>query len=268
VCGITGIVAFNEIGRFNMTNLESATRALSKRGPDDHGSYFDNFTGLGHRRLSILDKSLNGHQPMQTPDGRYVISFNGEIYNYKKLRQELISKGIQFCSDTDTEVLLQLYALEGTSCLHKLNGFFAFAVYDTLDKSLFIARDRIGIKPLLYYHDEDKFLFSSELKSLMKYSGDWTIDHEVLNIYFQLNYIPAPLCILKGVKKLLSGESVIIKNGTVAFDKYYNLPNTNPVEYKNDYEANKMELAQLLDESVHSRLVSDVPLGAFFKWRN
>ncbi|MFT7034264.1 MAG: asparagine synthase (glutamine-hydrolyzing), partial [Cyclobacteriaceae bacterium] len=263
MCGITGIVAFNEIGKFNMTNLESATRALSKRGPDDHGTYNNYLTGLGHRRLSIIDKSEKGHQPMQTTDGRYVISYNGEIYNYKKLRQELITKGIHFNSDTDTEVLLQLYVQEGPSFLHKLNGFFAFAIYDSIEKSTFIARDRIGIKPLLYYQDEDKFLFSSELKSLMKYSGTWDIDYSTLNVYFQLNYIPAPLSILKGVKKLLPGESMFIKNGEVSFDKYYDLPKFDTSNYKTNYETNKKELAELLDQSVQSRLVSDVPLGAF-----
>ena len=263
MCGITGIVAFNEIGKFNMTNLESATKALSNRGPDDHGTYNNYFTGLGHRRLSIIDKSEKGHQPMHTTDGRYVISYNGEIYNYKKLRQELIAKGINFNSDTDTEVLLKLYAQEGPSCLHKLNGFFAFAIYDTLEKSTFIARDRIGIKPLLYYQDEDKFLFSSELKSLIKYSGAWELDYSTLNIYFQLNYIPAPLCILKGVKKLLPGESILIKKGDISFEKYYKLPKCDTSNYKTDYESNKKELAELLDRSVQSRLISDVPLGAF-----
>lgn len=263
MCGITGIAAFNEIGRFNLTNLESATTALAKRGPDDHGTYDDYFVGLGHRRLSIIDTSPMGHQPMQVPEGRYVLTFNGEIYNYKALRKELEAKGVKFYSETDTEVLLQLYTHEGRDCLKKLDGFFAFAIYDTQDKSLFIARDRLGIKPLLYYQDDDKFLFSSELKSLMKYSSDWKIDQTALNIYFQLNYIPAPLCILQGVKKLLPGECVTISNGHVIVDQYYELPHVSSSEYKNDFESNKKELIDLLDKSVQSRLVSDVPLGAF-----
>ena len=263
MCGITGIVAFNEIGRFNMTNLESATVALSKRGPDDHGTYDDYFTGLGHRRLSIIDTSPMGHQPMRVPEGRFVISFNGEIYNYKELRQGLEAKGVKFYSNTDTEVLLQLYTHEGKSCLSKLNGFFAFAIYDTRDKSTFIARDRMGIKPLLYFQDEDKFLFSSELKSLMKYSSDWELDYTALSIYFQLNYIPAPLSILKGVKKLMPGESVHIKEGKTTFEKYYDIPKPDHQAYKPDYEVNKKELVKLLDQSVQNRLVSDVPIGAF-----
>ena len=263
MCGITGIVAFNEIGRFNMTNLESATQALSKRGPDDHGTYDDYFTGLGHRRLAILDTSQMGHQPMQLPEGHHVISFNGEIYNYRELRKELEAKGVQFYSQTDTEVLLQLYIHEGKDCLQKLNGFFAFAIYDSQKKSTFIARDRLGIKPLLYYQDEDKFLFSSELKSLMKYSSDWQIDTTALNIYFQLNYIPAPLCMLKGVKKLMPGQSLTIQNGEVTFEQYYDLPNTQHAEPTNSYAQNQRKLAELLDESVEKRLVSDVPLGSF-----
>ncbi|MFY0650777.1 MAG: asparagine synthase (glutamine-hydrolyzing) [Cyclobacteriaceae bacterium] len=263
MCGITGIVAFNEIGRFNMTNLESATQALSNRGPDDHGTYDNYFTGLGHRRLAILDTSQMGHQPMQLPEGHHVITFNGEIYNYRELRKELEAKGVQFYSQTDTEVLLQLYIHEGKDCLKKLNGFFAFAIYDSQSKSTFIARDRLGIKPLLYYQDEDKFLFSSELKSLMKYSADWEIDSTALNIYFQLNYIPAPLCILKGVKKLMPGQSVTIQNGDVAFEQYYDLPNDSQYEGTNSYAQNQQKLIDLLDESVQKRLVSDVPLGAF-----
>ena len=263
MCGITGIVAFNEIGRFNLTNLESATRELSRRGPDDHGTYDDYFTGLGHRRLSIIDTSSLGHQPLQTPDGRYVISFNGEIYNYKELRKELIAKGVQFQSETDTEVLLQMYAHEGKSCLRKLNGFFAVAIYDSQEKTTFIARDRLGIKPLLYYRDEDKLLFASELKSLMKYSTDWEINHNALNIYLQLNYTPAPLCMVKGVKKLMPGESIFISNGQVSIEQYYNLPRPDPSVYLLDFESNKKKLVDLLDSSIQKRLVADVPLGAF-----
>ncbi len=263
MCGITGIVAFNEVGRFNLTNLSSATLALQKRGPDDHGTYHDNLVGLGHRRLSVIDTSPMGHQPMQVPEGRYVITFNGEIYNYKTLRQELESKGVTFYSQTDTEVLLQLYTHEGKDCIHKLHGFFAFAIYDTVNKSVFIARDRLGIKPLLYYHDQDKFLFSSELKSLMQYSSGWQIDPNALNTYLQLSYTPTPLTMVEGVKKLAPGECILIADNQVTVEKYYNLPRHEPSEYLTDYEKNKNNLIKLLEESVQERLVADVPLGAF-----
>ncbi len=263
MCGITGVVAFNELGKFSMVNLEKATFALSQRGPDDHGTYHDNFVGLGHRRLSVIDTSNMGHQPMQIPEGRYVISFNGEIYNYKELRKGLIDKGIKFYSETDTEVLLRLYELEGKKCLQKLNGFFAFAIYDTVEKSTFIVRDRMGIKPLLYMLDDDKLIFASEMKAIMKYASDWSIDKKALNTYFQLNYIPAPLTILQGVKKLLPGHYIEINQGQVNIEKYYEIPSPSTYEHSNSYEDNCSKLIDILDESVQKRLVADVPLGSF-----
>jgi asparagine synthase (glutamine-hydrolysing) len=263
MCGITGVVAFNQIGKFSLVNLEKATMAMSQRGPDDHGTYHDDFVGLGHRRLAIIDTSSKGHQPMQIPEGRYVISFNGEIFNYKELRQELIGKGFKFYSETDTEVILRLYELEGKNCLQKLNGFFALAIYDTKEKSVLIARDRMGIKPLLYFQDDDKLLFASEMKAMMKYGSDWQIDKDALNSYFQLNYIPAPLSILKGVKKLLPGHLIEINGRTVNIEKYYDIPESDTNPNNNSYEENCKEVIKLLDESVQKRMIADVPLGSF-----
>ncbi|MEO9805384.1 MAG: asparagine synthase (glutamine-hydrolyzing) [Reichenbachiella sp.] len=262
MCGITGILAYNEVGRFNLTNLEKATLALGHRGPDNHGTYFDHYVGLGHRRLSIIDTSPNGNQPFEILDGRYVIAFNGEIFNYQILKKELVSKGIQFKSDSDTEVLIHLFAQEGKKCLEKLNGFFAFAIYDSVDKSLFIARDRLGIKPLLYYIDEFKFLFGSEMSSILAYGIEQDINQEALNYYLQLNYTPAPLTMIKGVQKLEPGHYLEIKNGAVSKFQYYDIPKVQTTEGLT-YASAKEKLHNLLEQSVGRRMIADVPLGCF-----
>ena len=268
MCGITGIYAFNELGKFHMIKLPAATELLSKRGPDFGRSTAVHRVGLGHRRLSIIDTSADGNQPMQDIEGRYTIVFNGEIYNYQNLRQYLESKGVVFSSATDTEVLLQLYIHEGKACLDKLNGFFAFAVYDEQKDHLFIARDRIGIKPLLYFADEDKVLFASEMKALLAYGFEKEIDANSLFQYLQLNYIPAPETIFKGVKKLLPGQYLEVSKAAddrVKLGQYYEIPfpdSTNTSQNKS-YEQQKLRLKTVLDESVQRRLVADVPVGAF-----
>lgn len=265
MCGITGIYAFNEVGRFNMINLARATAVLEKRGPDHQGMYTEYFVGLGHRRLSIIDTSADGNQPMKDETGRFTIVFNGEIYNYKRLRKDLISQGVCFKSDSDTEVLLNLYIREKEQCLNKMNGFFAFAIYDKEDNSIFLARDRIGIKPLLYYQDEDKIIFASEMKSLLAYGIEKSVDYTSLYQYLQFNYIPAPSTILNGVKKLMPGHFLKIKNREVKISRYYHIPyhksHLNPDNL--NYEQQKARLIELLEESVKERLVADVPLGAF-----
>jgi asparagine synthase (glutamine-hydrolysing) len=263
MCGITGIWAFNEVGRFNLVNLEKATLSMAHRGPDNHGTYNDHFVGLGHRRLSIMDTSSKGNQPFEIMAGRYVISFNGEIYNFQALRKELIDKGVQFKSETDTEVLLHLYAQEGSNCLKKLNGFFAFAIYDTQEKKLFVARDRMGIKPLLYFQDEFKFIFGSELQSILAYGIDKEIDQTALSSYLQLNYVPAPSTMVKGVKKLLPGHFIEVINGQVTIEKYYELPQKNKINTNLSYDQAQLKLRELMDESVQHRMISDVPLGCF-----
>ena len=146
MCGIAGIYNFRSQAPVSQATLEHQTRVLIHRGPDAEGFYTDGPLGLGHRRLSILDLSDRGRQPMASPDGRYVLTYNGEIYNYLELRHELETKGYRFQTDTDTEVVLTLYAKEGRACLSRLNGMYAFAVWDSQDKQLFVARDRIGIK--------------------------------------------------------------------------------------------------------------------------
>ena len=265
MCGITGIFAFNLIGKFNMINLAAATKTLEKRGPDYQGLYSDAFVGLGHRRLSIIDTSSAANQPMWDESGRYCIIFNGEIFNFQELRMELETKRISFSTHSDTEVLLKLYILEKEKCLDRINGFFAFCVYDKQEQAFFLARDRYGIKPLLYVMDEDKFIFASEMKSILAYGIEKELDYTSLHTYLQINYVPAPRTIFKKVKKLLPGQYLKVKPQELEVKTYYQIPyspdqkQTSSISYENA----KLKLASVLEASVQRRLVADVPLGAF-----
>lgn len=265
MCGITGIFAFNLVGKFNKIHTAAATNALAKRGPDFHNVYLDDWVGLGHRRLSIIDTSAVAHQPMWDETNRYCIIFNGEIFNYRELKEELVANGITFFSHSDTEVLLKLYIREKEKCLNKLNGFFAFCVYDKQEQSFFVARDRYGVKPLLYVFDEHKFIFASEMKSIIHYGIEKDVDYTSLYTYLQLNYIPAPNTILKKVKKLLPGQYMKIVSSQLSIDNYYEVPYESQAAKNNSvtYDSAKQKLAHLLEASVQRRLVSDVPLGAF-----
>lgn len=262
MCGITGIFAFNLVGKFNKIHVTAATMALDKRGPDFQDIYLDDWVALGHRRLSIIDTSEAGNQPMWDESGRYGIVFNGEIFNFRELREELKLGGTSFHSHCDTEVLLKLYIREKEKCLNRLNGFFSFCIYDKIDQTLFLARDRYGIKPLLYWFDEDKFIFASEMKSMLHYGLEKEIDHLSLFTYLQLNYIPAPYTIFTHVKKLLPGHYIKVAYQQLEEGVYYDLPDVDR-ETEDDYETAKERLKTLLDTAVQRRLIADVPLGAF-----
>ncbi len=263
MCGITGIFAFNLIGKFNMIHVTAATMALEKRGPDFHHVYSDEFVGLGHRRLSIIDTSAVAHQPMWDRDKRYCIVFNGEIFNYRELKKELEAEGVSFSSASDTEVLLNLYIRQKEKCLNKLNGFFAFCIYDQQEQTFFLARDRYGIKPLLYLFDEDKFLFGSEMKAIVEYGIDKEIDYQSLHTYLQLNYTTAPDTIFTHVKKLMPGYYLKVERKKLELHRYYSIPEKETSAESITYEQAKEKLKKLLEGSVQRRLVSDVPLGAF-----
>lgn len=266
MCGITGVYAFNEIGRFYHINLWNATEALSLRGPDRGNTFAHNYVGLGHRRLSIIDTTSGGNQPMTDPTDRYTIVFNGEIFNFQEIKQELAQQGVEFQSTSDTEVLLHLYIRDGERCLNRLNGFFVFAIYDKQDESVFVARDRFGVKPLLYTVDEDKVLFASEMKSLFVFGFPRELDHESLHLYLQLNYIPAPHTIFKNVKKLLPGHFLKIKGREVIAKRWYGLlptPTRGGGADSLSYEKACGQLVELMDGAVQRRMIADVPLGAF-----
>lgn len=260
MCGIVGIIAFNEKGRDKIQCLNSAVSELKLRGPDGNGTFFHENAGLGHTRLSIIDTSNLSAQPFTDRTGRFTIVYNGEIFNFKKLREDLVSQGMIFISEGDTEVLLNLYIREKEKCLSRLNGFFAFCIYDKLDGSIFIARDRYGIKPISYYLDEDKFLFGSEVKAIEKFSPELEIDHSSILNFLQFNYIPSPATIYKKIKKLEPGHFLRVSGKKIIIEKYYELPGSKSRDVTENPE-NK--LFELLDNSIKLRLVSDVPLGAF-----
>lgn len=263
MCGITGIKAFNEVGRINMIHLASATESLAKRGPDHQGLFSDHFVGLGHRRLSIIDVSESGHQPMADSSGRYHIVFNGEIFNYKQLRKQLEEQGAKFATESDTEVLLQLYIRYGKPALEYLNGFFAFAIYDATDGSLLLARDRMGIKPLYYFVDEDKLIFASEMKALLCYGIEKQLSREALLVYLQLSYIPAPLTILQGIRKLPPGHLITVQGSDVGVERWYDIPFSPQDQAPVSYPQAQAQLKELLTSAISHRLVADVPVGTF-----
>ena len=261
MCGITGIFAFNLIGKFNKIHVTQATQVLGKRGPDFQDIFLDEWIALGHRRLSIIDTSSVSNQPLWDESHRYCIVFNGEIFNFRELRHQLRNEGVSFFSQGDTEVLLKLYMRYGAKCLDKLNGFFAFCILDKQEQELFIARDRFGIKPLYYCFDEDKFIFASEMKSVMHYGIDKTLDLNSLFTYLQLNYIPAPATIFQSVKKLLPGHFMKVRRQKLNIQQWYSIPFTSTNNANINYDKAKTRLVELLESSVKRRLVADVPLG-------
>jgi asparagine synthase (glutamine-hydrolysing) len=270
MCGITGIIHLPNHESSRLNKINAATQQLEQRGPDAGALLKKQGVALGHRRLSILDLSQAGNQPITDSSGRYTIVFNGEIYNFAVHRKILLQEGISFNSNTDTEVLLQLYIKHGKNCLEKLNGFFAFAIWDDFEKSLFIARDRMGIKPLYYWYSDTEFIFGSELKALLEFDIPKNLDKSILFTYLQLNYIPAPATMLEGVHKLEPGHYLEISTDTsplkIKPERYYEIPtsafNTKDLNPSN-YATAQKTLVTLLDNSVKNRMISDVPLGTF-----
>lgn len=264
MCGIVGIIS-PKINEQESICLAKAVKALSKRGPDYCATKTFNTIGLGHARLSILDTSSESNQPFEDSSGRYIIVFNGEIYNYKSLKAELISKGSKFRTSGDTEVLLEAYKVFGSSFLNKLNGFFAFAIYDKEEKKTLIARDRFGIKPLLIYQKDNTVLFGSEMKALLSFPISKELDNSSIYTYLQLNYIPEPHSIFKDVKKLEPGHYLIIdENLNITKTPFYQLNYPSDENYSTlSYNKAQDKFISLLEQSVNDRLVSDVPIGTF-----
>ncbi|MBI1979875.1 MAG: asparagine synthase (glutamine-hydrolyzing) [Elusimicrobia bacterium] len=249
--------------KISRSQLERMTQSLYHRGPDDEGFYFSESDkpemGLGFRRLSILDLEA-GHQPMRYKDLRIV--FNGEIYNFPTLKKECESLGHRFETRSDTEVILHLFAEFGEKCLEKLNGMFAFAIWNERKKELFLARDRMGIKPLYYYCDQKKFLFSSEMKSLFQ-SGEIPLEFDptAARDFFSYRFVPAPYTLLKNVFKVPPAHSLMVREGKTTQNRYWKLDVSTPALH--DFSDCEELLARQIEESVRMQLVSDVPLGAF-----
>jgi asparagine synthase (glutamine-hydrolysing) len=261
MCGIVGNITFEGENK-RREALLSAVEQLNKRGPDFSATYSTLSGGIGHARLSIIDTTDGANQPMTDRSGRYTIVFNGEIYNYQSLKKGLESRGVEFSSKSDTEVLLQLFIEKGELALKELDGFFAFCIYDKEEDSYFIARDRFGIKPLVYYKDEEQFIFGSELKAILEFPINKEVDRASLTQFFQFNYIPEPNSIFTKVKKLLPGHFIKIKQGTVEIKKYYEYY-VNQTPSNDSYEKAKQKVRKLLEESVEKRMIADVPFGSF-----
>ncbi len=268
MCGITGFLAFQPSARAALQHAEAATGALTARGPDSGAVFATDCTALGHRRLSILDTSEAAAQPMHDATGRYTLVFNGEIFNFRALsdtylRDVWASLGRQG-TDSDTEVLLYLLVHHGPACLPWLDGFFAFAFHDRHTTTTLLARDRYGKKPLLYYAAEGSLAFASEMKALLHWGVPRELDYTALHLYLQLNYVPQPYSMVRGVRKLRPGHyATVSASGAFSEEPYYTL-RTRPEAYgRYSYEEAQRELVKRMNTAVQERLIADVPLGAF-----
>ncbi len=261
MCGICGKYNFDIGNTVNENTVKKMNQALYHRGPDDEGYFFDKNVGFGVRRLSVID-AAGGHQPMYGAGGNLAIAFNGEIYNFRELREDLIKRGHAFKTRGDTEVLLRLYEEKGRDCLKDLNGMFAFAVWDKRNKKLFIARDRLGIKPLYYFKSADFLSFGSEIKAILK-DPSVTIDQDLsaLHHYFSYNYVPSPGTLFKNIYKLSAGHYMECSSKGIFIKKYWDIEY--PGTQHGDERLYTEEFYALLEKSVKRRMVSDVPLGVF-----
>jgi asparagine synthase (glutamine-hydrolysing) len=262
MCGIAGIFYYNKAEQQNLrAEIAKMTACLVHRGPDDSGYYIGGHVALGHRRLSIIDLKT-GHQPMFNEDKSICIIFNGEIYNFQEIKSGLIQNGHQFSSNSDTETIIHAYEEWGEACVEKLRGMFAFCIWDAQDKKLFLARDRLGEKPVFYTSYNGKFAFASEMKSiLVDPQFDRSVDGEALASYFTFSYIPAPQTIFKNIRKLPAGYFLTIRDGHIKIKRYWDVAFEPDMQKKEDDFI--LEFMELLEESVKIRLMSDVPLGAF-----
>ena len=263
MCGIAGFIDFSGHDRASAERrVQAMNGALLHRGPDEGGIYVDDNAALGHRRLAIIDLS-GGQQPMSVADGRLQIVFNGEIYNFAETRAQLVAAGLTFRTNSDTEVILNAYLHWGEQCVERLFGMFAFAIWDTRERTLFLARDRVGKKPLYYCRNGSTFAFASELKALR--AGDLIrgeLDPEALDCYLTFGYIPSPRTIYKDVYKLPAARTLRVSAGANhPLRSYWNLSFAEPVNRSLGEAVEEFE--HLLDEAVRCRLVGEVPLGAF-----
>ncbi|MDZ4845290.1 MAG: asparagine synthase (glutamine-hydrolyzing) [Chitinophagales bacterium] len=262
MCGFTGY--YSKTHPVDEQVFHAMTESLKHRGPDGVGYYFssDRKTAIGHTRLAIIDLSESGKQPMSNEDGTLWLASNGEIYNYKELRIELQKKGHVFKSTTDVEVILHGYEEWGSAVVNKLEGMFAFVVWDEKKSFFFLARDRFGMKPLYYYADEERFVFASELKGIISdKSVPREINYSALMDYLTYRYVPSPKSIFKNISKLPPAHFLEYSNGSIsAPSRYWDLPRMNTVK---TFDNAVNEARQYLKDSIEKHLLSDVPLGLF-----
>ena len=269
MCGVCGHVRLNH-QPVEEQSIRAMCAAIALRGPDDAGvrTHAEGGPGirwgLGHQRLSILDLSCAAHQPMANEDGTIWLTYNGEIYNYPELRRELELKGHRFRSDADTEVLIHLYEEEGVESVRRLNGMFAFGLWDEKRQRLWLCRDRLGIKPLVYSWDGSRLLFASEIKALLVDPAvNRELDREALRLYLAFNYVPAPLTMFQGIRKLEPGCSLVLENGNIAITRYWSLPRQVEIPEPLDPPRLRQRLVDALSQAVAGCMLVDVPVGAF-----
>ena len=261
MCGISGIYNFGSGASVDSGLIKKMCSVMAHRGPDDEGIYCEGNIGLGHRRLSIIDLS-GGHQPMANEDGSIWIVFNGEIYNFIELKEELLRKSHTFKTHSDTETIIHLYEEEGEACVHKLRGMFAFAIWDGRKKKLLLVRERIGKKPLHYAVLDGKLIFASEIKAILQDpSVKRSINYEALHDYLSFLYVPAPKTMFNGIKKLPAGHYLTCDKDGVRITKYWDLDFSRTAHSSEETLAG--ELYFRMKDAVKMRLISDVPLGAF-----
>ena len=262
MCGIVGKYNYRSREPVSSELVEAMCEKIAYRGPDDSGVYSAGPIGLGHRRLSIIDLSAQGRQPMSSHDRRLWITYNGEIYNFQELRKDLLAKGYRFQSACDTEVIIYLYQEYGERCLQYLRGMFAFALWDRERSRLFLARDRIGKKPLFYYHDGKTLIFASEIKSIL---ADPAVSREIhfpaLYDYFTYLYVPDPKTIYKNIHKLEPAHYLLCSEKGISKKEYWDI--SFQERSRADINESAAELLKILEKSVELRMISDVPLGAF-----
>lgn len=262
MCGIAGIIRFDRQPVAH-NQIKAMTDRLIHRGPDGDGQYIHEFVGLGHRRLAVIDLSSAGHQPMQTSDGRYTISYNGEVYNFKEIRIELEALGYRFHSQTDTEVILNAYAEWQEKCVNKFNGMFVFAIWDQRDKKLFLARDRYGIKPVYYYKNEQCFVFSSEIKGI-EASGFYekSLDKEGLIEYLTFQNFFTHKTLFKGIHMLMPGHyAYVYQHGCFEIHQYWDFNFSGDLKISEEEAVEEAD--RLFKQAVQRQLISDVPVNAY-----
>lgn len=260
MCGICGKFNFEPDSQIDPFLVRSMLESIRHRGPDDEGVYVRPGIGLGHRRLSIIDLQ-GGHQPLSNEDGTVWIVFNGEIYNFQELRETLASKGHRFRTRTDTEVIVHLYEELGPDCLTQLRGMFAFAIWDERERTLFLARDRTGIKPLYYCQTRNALLFASEIKAILADPAvPREVQPEVIDRFLTFHYLPGEETLLKGIYKLPPGHYLRVRNGRTELRQFWDLAFAKPARPRSVKQAEE-ELLALLAESVKLHMIADVPVG-------
>jgi asparagine synthase (glutamine-hydrolysing) len=260
MCGICGVVAFDHEREVEPRLVKAMADSIRHRGPDDEGMHVGGQAALGHRRLSIIDLH-SGHQPLSNEDGTVWIAFNGEIYNYRQLRAELIQKGHRFRTHSDTETIVHLYEEHGADCVQHLRGMFAFAIWDATARTLLLARDRVGIKPLYYTVVDRQLLFASEIKALLQHAGvPRQVNPAAIDGFLMHHYGPGEETAVAGIRRLLPGHRLVLKDGHVAVTQYWDLRfPERPMRGTEDEIAR--DLVDLLDDAVREHMIADVPVG-------